>query len=56
MKLQEYKQWTVDYRLQQFRSCEGGWASFGEISFVEFSSEQGQEIIAEMVEEGVFTS
>jgi hypothetical protein len=57
MKLQTYIykniEYTVDYRLQQFRSCEGGWESLGEISFIEFDSELGDEILAEMIKDGV---
>jgi hypothetical protein len=54
MPLQTYKQYTVDYRLKQFRSCEGGWENFGPITFTEFNSKEGQAIIAEMDDQGLF--
>tara|TARA_R110000868_G_C10538098_1_gene734643 strand:- start:96 stop:293 length:198 start_codon:yes stop_codon:yes gene_type:complete len=48
MKLQTFKEYTVDYRLRQFRSCPGGWENFGEINFIDFDSKEGQAILCEM--------
>jgi len=53
MKLQTYKEYTVDYRLKQFRKCEGGWESGGMITFIDFDSEQGEQILSEMVSDRV---
>ena len=54
MPLQTYKEYTVDYRLQQFRACPGGWENFGEIEFIDFKSEKGDAIISEMIKENLF--
>lgn len=54
MKLQTYKNYTVDYRLQQFRTCPSGWDSFGLIVFIDFKSPEGDAIICEMIKAGVF--
>lgn len=53
MKLQTYKEYTVDYRLKQFRACEGGWESHGMIEFIDFDSDKGDKILCEMIHEGV---
>ncbi len=57
MKLQEYTYkgitYTVDYRLHQFRACEGGWESYGAISFIDFKSDEGDEIATAMLEDNV---
>ena len=45
MKLQTYKDYTIDYRLKQFRSCEGRWDSFGKIDFIPFDSDKGKKIL-----------
>ena len=49
MKLQTYKDYTVDYRMRQFRSCEGGWDSFGKIDFIPFDSDKGEKILCDMI-------
>lgn len=53
MKLQQYKDYTVDYRLKQFRKCEGGWENFGPIEFVEFDSVEGERLVREMLAKGL---
>ena len=53
MELQTFKQYTVDYRLKQFRACAGGWDNFGPIEFIDFASEQGDKILCEMIAGGV---
>ena len=45
MPLQTYKEYTVDYRLQQFRSCDGGWENGGRINFIDFKSDEGDKIV-----------
>jgi len=54
MKLQTYKQYTVDYRMGQFRACEGGWENFGPITFIDFKSDEGDTIISEMIKQNLF--
>jgi len=54
MQLQTYKHYTVDYRLQQFRTCAGGWDSFGPITFIDFKSPEGDAIVCEMIKAKVF--
>lgn len=50
MKLQEYQGYFVDYRLKQFRYI----VPFPEvIEFVEFDSEKGSALLAEMLDEGL---
>jgi hypothetical protein len=53
MPLQEYKGYTVDYRLRQFRACEGGWENHGPITFIDFRSDEGDAILCEMIKDGV---
>ena len=53
MKLQTYKEYTVDYRLKQFRACPGGWENHGWIDFIDFDSEKGREILDEMIGKGL---
>ena len=53
MELQTYKGYTVDYRMKQFRACEGGWENHGIIEFIDFSSDKGDKILCEMIKEGV---
>lgn len=52
MKLPEHTHngitYTVDERLQQFRACEGGWENGGMITFVDYDSELGQQILTTM--------
>ena len=49
MKLQTYKDYTIDYRLKQFRSCEGRWNSLGKIDFISFDSDKGKKILCDMI-------
>lgn len=51
MKLQIYKDWTVDYKLEQFRACKGGWENHGEITFVDFDSDKGDKILCNMIDD-----
>ena len=53
MPLQTYKDYTVDYRLRQFRRCEGGWENHGLIEFIDFKSEEGDRLLVEMLEQGL---
>ena len=53
MPLQTYKDYTVDYRLRQFRHCEGGWENHGLIEFIDFTSEEGDRLLVEMLEQGL---
>ena len=53
MPLPTYKDYTVDYRLRQFRRCEGGWENHGLIEFIDFRSEQGEQLLAEMLDQGL---
>jgi hypothetical protein len=53
MELQTFKDYTVDYRMKQFRRCEGGWENHGMIEFIEFDSEKGDGILCEMIRSGV---
>ena len=53
MPLQTYKDYTVDYRLRQFRRCEGGWENHGLIEFIDFASEEGDRLLVEMLEQGL---
>ena len=53
MPLQTYKDYTVDYRLRQFRRCEGGWENNGLIEFIDFTSEEGDRLLVEMLEQGL---
>lgn len=50
--LPTYKGYTVDNRLKQFRRVHPGncVCGGGEIEFIDFDSEQGQELLAEMYE------
>ena len=50
MKLQEYKGYTIDYRLKQIRKCP---KDFGIIEFIEFDSEKGDEILCEMIKDNL---
>ena len=43
------KEYTVDYRMKQFRHCKGGWGSHGPITFLDFDSELGDRILASMI-------
>lgn len=49
-KLPTYKGYIVDYRLRQFRSQP---EDFGPIDFIDFGSERGDELLAEMIREGL---
>ena len=53
MPLQTYKDYTVDYRLRQFRRCEGRWENHGLIEFIDFTSEEGDRLLTEMLEQGL---
>ena len=53
MPLQTYKDYTVDYRLRQFRRCEGGWERHGLIEFIDFKSEEGDRLLVEMLDQGL---
>lgn len=53
-KLQVYKDYTVDYRLHQFRRCKGGWENGGLIDFIDFKSDEGDKIICDMIADKVF--
>ena len=53
MPLQTYKDYTVDYRLRQFRRCEGGWENHGLIEFIDFANEEGDCLLVEMLEQGL---
>ena len=53
MPLQTYKEYTVDYRLRQFRRCNGGWENHGFIEFIDFKSEEGDRLLVEMLEQGL---
>ena len=53
MPLPSYKEYTVDYRLRQFRRCEGGWENHGEIEFIDFRSEEGEQLLAEMLDQAL---
>ena len=53
MPLPTYKDFTVDYRLRQFRRCIGGWEHHGEIEFIDFRSEKGEELLAEMLDQAL---
>lgn len=57
--LPTYKGYTVDYRLKQFRfvhphegplPCGCG---LGEIEFIEFDSEKGDQLLSEMIHKGL---
>ena len=52
-KLPTYKEYTVDYRLKQFRKCEGGWENLGPITFIDFKSEEGDKLLCEMLDQGL---
>lgn len=51
MPLPTFKEYTVDYRLRQFRRCPGGWQNHGPIEFIDFASEEGEALLAEMLEQ-----
>jgi len=55
MPLQRYKGYTVDYRLNQFRKVHPGdcVCGGGEIEFIDFSSEKGDELLTEMLRAGL---
>ena len=53
MPLPTYKDYTVDFRLRQFRRCEGGWEHHGEIEFIDFRSEEGEQLLAEMLDQAL---
>ena len=53
MPLQTYKDYTVDYRLRQFRRCKGGWENHGAIEFIDFKSEEGEQLLAEMLNQAL---
>ena len=50
-KLPTYKGYTVDYRLKQFRLVHPGdcHCGGGEIEFIDFDTEKGDELLAEMI-------
>lgn len=48
-KLATYKGYIVDCRLRQFRSQP---EDYGKIEFIDFSSEQGEEFLIEMIQLG----
>jgi hypothetical protein len=54
-KLPTYKGYTVDYRLKQFRLVHPGncVCGGGDIEFIDFDSERGGELLAEMAREGM---
>lgn len=53
MPLPTYKNYYVDYRLKQFRSC----ADFpAPIEFLDFDSEKGDELLAEMIRQDLVPS
>ena len=47
-ELPTFNGWTIDARLRQFRKVSRGESP--EIEFIDFNSEQGQELLAEMQE------
>jgi hypothetical protein len=47
-ELPTFNGWTIDARLRQFRKVERGESP--KIEFIDFDSEEGQEILAEMQE------
>lgn len=55
-KLPTYKGYTVDYRIKEFRkctpcTCAGNCNPFDHpIEFIPFSSDEGDELLAEMIE------
>ena len=51
-KLPVFKGYTVDYRLRQFRACPEGWNNHGTIEFVDFDSDEGDELLSEMIRRG----
>ena len=53
LALPTYKGYTVDYRLKQFRGCQGGWENHGVIEFIDFDSEKGDEILTEMIKKNL---
>ena len=53
MPLQTYKDYTVDYRLRQFRRCKGGWENHVAIEFIDFKSEEGEQLLAEMLSQAL---
>jgi hypothetical protein len=50
MPLQEYRGYTVDYRLKQFRKCP---PDHGIIEFIDFKSWKGDELLCEMLEKNL---
>ena len=54
-KLPTYKGYTVDYRLKQFRLVHPGHCHCGggEIEFIDFDDEKGDELLAEMIRKGL---
>lgn len=53
MPLPTYKDFTVDYRLRQFRRCPGGWENHGAIEFIDFKSKEGEQLLAEMLDQAL---
>ena len=53
---ENYKEYTIDYRLKQFRKCEGGWENLGPITFIDFKSEEGDKLLCEMMDQGLRAS
>lgn len=49
MPLQNYKGYTVDYRLRQFRLVP---PDFGMIEFIDFKSDAGDTLLTEMIRGG----
>ena len=52
-ELPKYHEYTVDYRMRQFRACPGGWENHGQIEFVDFDSELGDELLSAMIRKGL---
>ena len=54
MPLPTYRGYAVDYRLRQFRKVHPGdcVCGGGEIEFIDFSSDDGDMLLASMIEDG----
>jgi hypothetical protein len=54
MKLQKYKNYTVDYRLKQFRRVSFTKKGFpGKIEFLNFDSEKGDRLLGQMIKKNL---
>jgi hypothetical protein len=49
MKIELFEDWTIDYRLKQFRRCKDGWENGGKIDFIDFDSDLGQAIFEKKI-------